>query len=161
LILVVTAAGSVDDPIPRLASRVLLFDRAGRLLLFRGGDPGRPGVRYWFTVGGGRDPGESAVDAAVRELREETGLVVPPGALGAPVWHQTTDFPFAGLWYRQEQDFFLVRVDSWEVNVDGFEAVERESIDTHRWWSVDELVATSERFYPDELIDLMRGILEL
>ena len=130
------------------------------MLLFRGTDPGRPGIRYWFTAGGGLDEGETSTQGAARELREETGLSLPPERMGDPVWHQVTDFPFDGRWYRQDQDFYLVRVDALEVNVDGFEEVERESIDDHRWWSLADLETTAERFYPDELIDLLRGILE-
>ena len=38
--------------------------------------------------------------------------------------------------------------------------LERASIDDYRWWSVAELEATSERFYPDALVDMLRGILD-
>jgi 8-oxo-dGTP pyrophosphatase MutT (NUDIX family) len=151
--------GSVENPIPRRAARVLLVDGPGRILLFRGSDPGRPGSRYWFTVGGGLDDEESSTAGAVRELREETGLALAPEALGQPVWHETTEFPFEGRWYHQEQDFYLVRVDSWTVSSAGFDVVERRSIDGHRWWSVAELEATSERFYPRELPELLREML--
>jgi ADP-ribose pyrophosphatase YjhB (NUDIX family) len=157
-----TAAGpgSVGNPIPRRAARVMLVDADRRVLMFRGRDPGRPGVKYWFTAGGGLDEGETPAEGASRELREETGLVVPPEQFGTPIWHQVTDFPFNGLWYRQEQDFFLVRVGAVQVSLDGLDELERDSIDAHRWWSVADLEATSERFYPDELVDLLRGILE-
>jgi 8-oxo-dGTP pyrophosphatase MutT (NUDIX family) len=150
----------VDNPIPRRAARILVIDAQRRVLLFRGFDPGRPGIRYWFTAGGGMDEGETSAEAAARELREETGLSVRPELLGEPVWHEVTDFPFDGRWYRQDQDFYLLRVDTLEVNVDGFEEVERASIDDYRWWGVAELEATSERFYPDALIDMLRGILD-
>lgn len=36
---------------------------------------------FWSLPGGRIEPGEAAVDAVVREVREETGLVVEPGDL--------------------------------------------------------------------------------
>ena len=150
--------GSIENPIPRPAARVLLIDGAGRVLMFRGFDPADPGRRYWFTVGGGLDPGETAAEGAVRELREETGLEVSPHEVGAPVWHEVTDFPYDGRWYRQDQDFFAVRVGSWDVRIDGFDHEERRSIDGYRWWSVQDLISTGEEFYPRQLPDLLREL---
>jgi len=141
--------------IPRRAARVLVVDGGGRLLMFRGFDPARPQHRYWFTVGGGIDAGESMVDGAVRELHEETGLRLCAADLGEPVFHDVTRYPFGGDWYQQEQDFYLVRVDTLEVRVDGFEQMERESIDGYRWWTAAELASTTERYYPEELPALL------
>ncbi len=151
--------GSKENPIPRRAARILLIDGDGRVLMFRGFDPARPGWRYWFTAGGGLDEGETPAAGGARELREETGLAMTSESLGPPIWHQRTDFPFDGRWYRQEQEFFAVRVESVDISIDGFDAVERQSIDAHRWWSVDELAKTDERFYPAELPQLLREIL--
>ena len=151
--------GSRDNPIPRQAGRVLLVDAAHRVLLVRGADPGRPGSRYWFTVGGGLDPGETVREAAIRELLEETGLTVLPTALGDPVRHDVTDFPYEGIWYRQRQEFFLLRVSSWEVPVAELRPDEEHAIHEHRWWSLDELAATAERVYPADLPALLRDVL--
>jgi 8-oxo-dGTP pyrophosphatase MutT (NUDIX family) len=150
--------GSIENPIPRRAARVLLIDGEGRVLMFRGFDPADPARRYWFTVGGGLDPGETAAEGAVRELREETGLHLGPDEVGRPVWHEVTNFPYDGRWYRQEQDFFLVRVGSLDVSVEGFDHEERRSIDGYRWWSVDDLVTTDEAIYPLGLSDLLREV---
>lgn len=147
------------DTIARRAARVLLVDAAGRVLLLRGFDPARPHHRYWFTVGGGLEPRESAADGAARELLEETGLRVPAQALGEPVWREVSEFPFDGRWYRQEQDFYLLRVPSWEVDVSGHNELERASVDGYRWWSRDELRGTDQRFYPPELPDLLDRLL--
>ncbi|MFB9234307.1 NUDIX hydrolase [Plantactinospora siamensis] len=144
----------------RRAGRVLLVDDAGRVLLLHGRDPARPGHHYWFTPGGGLDPGESAVAGAARELAEETGLRLPPAALGEPVWREVTEFPFDGRWYRQEQEFFLVRVPSWAPDTSGFDEIERNTIDAHRWWAPAELAATGERFYPAELVSVLRAALD-
>lgn len=147
------------DVIPRRAARVLLVDGDDRVLMFRGFDPARPEHRYWFTPGGGLDPEESYVVGAARELAEETGLRLAPEQLGQPVWHEVSEYPFDGRLYRQHQDFFLVRVSAFTVDTAGFDQVERDSIDDHRWWEVAELEATDERFYPGELPALLRRLL--
>jgi 8-oxo-dGTP diphosphatase len=54
-------------------------DQAGRLLLVRRGR--EPGRGLWSLPGGRVEPGETATAAVVREVREETGLDVVPGAL--------------------------------------------------------------------------------
>ncbi|SBT53198.1 NUDIX hydrolase [Micromonospora auratinigra] len=136
---------------PRRAARVLLVDAGGRLLLFQGSDPARPEHRYWFTPGGGLDPQESPAEGAARELAEETGLRLSPAELGAPVWSETVEFPFDGVWYRQQQEFFLVRVPGWQVDTAGFNEIEQASVHGHRWWTVDELSSTGERYYPTDL----------
>lgn len=146
--------------IPRRAARVLLVDASGRVLMLRGRDPGRPDHSYWFTVGGGLDAGETPVQGAVRELFEETGLRACPEALGEPVFHEVVEFPFDGQWYRQDQDFFLLRVDAVEVDFAGFSELERASVDAHRWWSLAELRATAERYYPPSLPELLADLIE-
>ncbi len=145
-------SGAVTVYTPRRAARVLLVDAAGRLLLFRGFDPARPEHgRWWLTPGGGLDPGETYAEGAVRELAEETGLRTTVSELGEPVHADLTEFSFDGVWYRQEQQFFLVRVAAHEVDTTGFSDIERGSVDGHRWWSAQELGATAERCYPVDL----------
>jgi ADP-ribose pyrophosphatase YjhB (NUDIX family) len=151
----------VTEAIPRRASRVLVVDETGRILLLHGTDPARPGFAYWFTVGGGLDEGEDHRQGAARELFEETGLRVSPEELGEPVWRETTEFPFDGVWYRQEQEFYVLRVPAWEIDTSGFDEIERASVDGYRWWSVDELTDTAERVYPVDLPDLMRTLVEV
>lgn len=56
-----------------------MHDGQGRLLLIRRGT--EPGRGRWSLPGGRCEPGETAAEAAVREVREETGLVVRAGAL--------------------------------------------------------------------------------
>jgi 8-oxo-dGTP pyrophosphatase MutT (NUDIX family) len=135
---------------------VLLVDRADRTLLLRGGDPARPGLRWWFTPGGGLDDGETPAEGAARELFEETGLRVAAADLGEPVWHQVTRFSYDNRQYRQEQEFFLCRVPEWQVDTAGFDPEEQRTIDDHRWWTAAELEATSETVYPENLSELLR-----
>jgi 8-oxo-dGTP pyrophosphatase MutT (NUDIX family) len=149
---------SGSEIIARRAARVLVVDAAGRVLMLRGIDPAEPGHCYWVTVGGGLEPGESLLDGAVRELAEETGLRVAAADLGEPVWADTTEFPFDGRRYRQEQVYYLLRVSSWEVDRSGFDEVERATVTGHHWWSFDDFAAAIEPYYPVELPDLLRKI---
>lgn len=52
----------------------IVFDTDGRLLLILRARAPSPGT--WSVPGGKCEPGESAADACVRELAEETGLTV-------------------------------------------------------------------------------------
>jgi 8-oxo-dGTP pyrophosphatase MutT (NUDIX family) len=146
----------MTDPVDRLAARVLLLDREGRVLLFRGCDPTSPEAgEWWFTPGGGRDDGESARECAVRELREETGLRLSAEALGEIVHERLTVFPFGGRTYRQSEDYFLVRVEGHEVDTSGFSEVENRFVLGHRWWHPEEIRTTDEKVYPEELLDVL------
>lgn len=57
---------------PKPCGGALVADDAGRLLLVRRAH--EPFLGYWDIPGGFCDPYEHPADAAVRELREETGL---------------------------------------------------------------------------------------
>ena len=144
--------------IERRAARVLVVDVAGRVLMLRGADPADPVRPYWFTVGGGLEPGESVAEAAVRELAEETGLRLPVGEVGEPVWNDVTEFPFDGQRYRQEQTWFLVRVPSLDVDLSGFDEIERATVSDVAWWTSADFSASVEPFYPPDLPMLLRRL---
>lgn len=57
----------------------VIRDDAGRLLLIRRGR--EPGKGLWSIPGGRIEAGETDEEAVVREVREETGLIVTPGPL--------------------------------------------------------------------------------
>lgn len=136
----------------REAARVLLVDGAGRLLLFHGLDPADPvGGSWWFTPGGGTDPGESAEQTARRELWEETGL--RPVDVVGPVAERTTEFPFDGRLYRQHEQYFVVRLEGTDVEVAPVAHTELEvrSVLGWRWWTAAELAGTDEAVHPDWL----------
>jgi 8-oxo-dGTP pyrophosphatase MutT (NUDIX family) len=144
--------------IDRRAARVLLIDAAERTLLLHGGDPARAGQQWWFTPGGGLDDGETPAEGAARELLEETGLRVDPAELGEPVHHETTEFSYDNRQYRQQQEFFLLRVDDWQVDHAGFDADEQRTITGHRWWSTAEIDTSTEQIFPIGLADLLRKV---
>jgi 8-oxo-dGTP pyrophosphatase MutT (NUDIX family) len=146
----------MSEPVDRLCARVLLLDEQDRVLLFHGTDPSDSSAgSWWFTPGGGREPDETAQQCAARELLEETGLLLPATEMGEVVHERVTEFPFLGSLWRSIEDYFLVRVDTHEVDTSRFSEIEVASVLGHRWWSKDELARTEETYYPGELLELL------
>jgi 8-oxo-dGTP pyrophosphatase MutT (NUDIX family) len=145
--------------IERRAARILLVDGADRVLLFYADDP-HADRGYWLTPGGGLDAGETLAEGAARELFEETGLRLPPPAFGSPVWREVVEFPIDGGSVRQAQEFFLVRVPSWDVVTHGLDPNEQNYLVGHRWWTIEELEQTDDRLYPAELAGLLRRLMD-
>ncbi len=76
-------AAAVNEHRPAAVAAVLLPDADGRacLLLTRRAATLRSHTRQWALPGGRIDTGETAVGAALRELREEVGLALDEGAV--------------------------------------------------------------------------------
>lgn len=148
------------DGVPfRRGARLILLDEGDRVLMVRGHDVDNPARSWWFTVGGGIEPGESSVDAAARELTEETGLVVDPASIVGPVATRTAAFDFARQTVRQDEEFFLARIEAAApVVTDGWTAVERSFMDEVRWWRLDELADVAEEVFPATFVPLVRTL---
>ena len=96
---------------------------------------------YWHVVAGVVEHGEGIIDAARRELREESGLV---GAdlfdLGSPVIYPIT--PALRQHYDYPADLNAVTVYSFAAEApSGWEPTLNEEHDEYRWTTVDEAVA--------------------
>ena len=149
------------DGVPfRRGARLILLDRADRVLMVQGHDVDQPERHWWFTPGGGIDAGESSVDAAVRELLEETGLVLDPTDVVGPVATRSAVFDFRRQAVRQDEEFFLARIDEpGPMVTDGWTEVERAFMDELRWWELDALDLVDTQVYPEAFVPLVRELL--
>jgi 8-oxo-dGTP pyrophosphatase MutT (NUDIX family) len=143
----------------RLSAKAFLVDGAGRLLLLDCADPARPGVRWWELPGGGVEPGEDEVTALVREVLEETGIAVPPGAVGPLVWTQESTFLHRGRRHWSRCHGRVVQVDAFTSAAPALTDDEQDTILGSRWWTPAELAATGERFFPRHVPVLLPRVL--
>jgi 8-oxo-dGTP diphosphatase len=105
----------------------VIFDDAGSVLLHRSRDDGN-----WYVPGGAIDPGEQPADAVVRELREETGLIVAPIRIAAVTTSPQFSYP-NGHRVQYVSTIFLCRAVGGTLGVGDDESLEL------RYFALDEL----------------------
>ncbi len=163
------AARVPATPAPELRStvRALVLDADDRLLLewYLAADVRRPGglphrEPVWIAPGGGLAPGETAEAGVERELREETGLVGV--AWGPWLWRRTADLHYQGRVRRFVEHYRLGRVAAAAPRAEptALDPHEHGALLGYRWWSLPELLATSDVVYPPRLAERLTAVLE-
>jgi 8-oxo-dGTP pyrophosphatase MutT (NUDIX family) len=140
----------------RETARILLVDEENRVLLLKTHfDPEVGLPPRWLTPGGGIDHGETTLQAAVRELLEETGLVIDPAILEEPVLETSGRWDWAdGLSYHTYKDtIYELRVLNFDPDTSGFTQDEHRDVLEYRWWTIAELMESDEVLAPHDLKD--------
>lgn len=137
----------------RRTARVLLFDPAERVLLIRCMVMRTDGeFVFWLTPGGEIEAGETPIDAARRELREELGLEVE---VVGPLYTEGSQFEHRGE-MRDNLDFvFTARCAADAPALRGVTPEEIEIMKEIRWWTAAEIETSSERIFPVDLAGRM------
>lgn len=155
--------GPVTEPEypERLAGRVIAVDQARRVLLFYYDDR-PPKGKHWSTPGGGVEEGEDCYAAACRELFEETGwadVPVSPGEVLTDSNVQWSNLRGTPTLCRQQDHYFVGRVPGAARPLGAVAAMHAcDGIVGYRWWTLEELDATTEDIYPPGLADLVRRL---
>ena len=151
------------SPVERRAARVLVIDPDGHVLLLRGWDPAEPRAgSWWITPGGGLERGETPLQAASRELHEETGLSNVD--LRGPVHTEVVEYSLAGRAYRQHQEYYVTHVNRFALSNTDWTPLERDIMLEARWWSVDQVQRNcveetpAEPVYPRNLAAVIRSL---
>lgn len=145
----------------RETARIILKNPLGDVFLLNTHfDPEVQLPPRWITPGGGIDEGETLIEAAIRELREETGLVVSPEDLGAEIWRTEGKW----LWgdgqnhHTYVDYFFLLNVDDFELDNSLWTTDEVRDVLEYRWWNINELANSGQLVGPHKLIEFLQQI---
>ena len=137
----------------RRAARILLLDSEERLLLFRFHFPGYD--PFWATPGGEAEPHEDYPQAAIRELREETGITAAPGP---EIARRIEDFEmWNGEVITAHEAYFRIQVAQAVIDTSGHTDLERDCMQQHRWFTRADLADWDETIFPADILALLDG----
>ena len=148
--------------IERNVVRAVVLDAKRQVLLFHTHDPTYAELGTWWELpGGGIEPGETYRAALVRELAEETGIVITPEQVEAPNWRRRATFRYRGKRLVNNEVVVAVRLPVVAPPVVGHDRVGFEDDDyfDFRWCPTADVVRSTDRFYPGRLPELLEAFL--
>ncbi|MDO5084793.1 MAG: NUDIX domain-containing protein [Arachnia propionica] len=138
----------------RYGVRVLLL--AGtEVLLINDSDPGVPTSSWWVVPGGGIDDGEPALEAACREVAEETGFELTSSQLVGPVGGGVAVHGYSDRIRVQQDVFYRAVVPRFVPDLSGWTPWERQRMKGAAWHRLDHL---PDALWPNRLPELVAAI---
>lgn len=140
----------------RKAARLLVISPSHEVLLFRfvHKDGALAGRNYWATPGGGLEHAETFQAAAIRELREETGIQVDT-VKGPVAERQFSMLLPSGETVLALEQYFVVHAPNQVLSRADWTVEEAEVMADHHWWSAQELRSTEETVWPEALVEML------
>lgn len=146
----------------RHTSRLIVLDPRDRLLLIQyqaavASDPDGSAPRaFWYTPGGGIDPGETPEEAGLRELDEEVGIRgVELGPCVATC--EALRDKFIKTSFCRER-YFVIRAPSDRIDTSRLAETDLDPVLDVRWWNIEDFIAAKEFLIPMSVLPLARRI---
>jgi len=140
-------------PEPALSIRGVLVSPEGLILLIK---IAGPRGELWITPGGRWESGEKHSATLRRELREELGLTDFDHE--GQIWTRRGSHTVEGGPVLEIEHFYLVHTDVFEPSNAGMEPEELSRFAEFRWWRIEDVRRSEERFAPARLGELLEEL---
>ena len=149
----------------RNSVKVVLLNNKNELLLLFTDDSsiktenGKYDGGFYQLVGGKIEEGESLLEAASRELFEETGLTSKDVDFGKVIWKGRLDLNIHGELTHINQKFILARTSMSSVTLKNLTSEEKKTCRELRWMNLDEIKNSDTIIYPRRLPIYLQDVL--
>lgn len=149
----------------RNSIRILLINKSNELLLMYVDDPkttsadGSYRGAFWCSIGGEIESGEDVKDAAIRELKEETGLNIKDVTFGPIVWFGEFKMMLYGQMTQLKQQFIVAHTEKTQITLKYLTPEEKKVVKKLSWFSLDNIKSSKEIIYPIGLENYLPDIL--
>lgn len=149
----------------RHSIKIILLNETDELLLISIDDPRTKGVGedyrgpFWNMIGGQIEAGESVLEAATRELFEETGISEKDVRFGPIVWYGEYDLILNGTLTHIKQQFIVARTKQRTFSLANLTEAEAKTVKQLAYFSLHDIINGGEIIYPILLPDYLPDII--
>lgn len=138
----------------RLTARIVLLNDENKIILLKFIEPNRS---FWLTPGGKIEHNETPLQAARRELYEETGITAAE-FIEPHSWYYEGIAPLNGTSTLFKEHIFFARTYTSHTTNEHLNEDKKEIIEEYKWWDLNALIASREIVYPRGLAEALKPI---
>jgi 8-oxo-dGTP pyrophosphatase MutT (NUDIX family) len=149
----------------RQSIKIILLNDADELLLMCMDDPKTMSIdggyrgHFWTLIGGQIEANETVLEAAIREVFEETGICKEEIQFGPLVWFGEFDMILHDIPIHIRQQFIVARTKRRSFSLTNLTQDETEVVKYLEWFSYDRILNSGEQIYPVLLPNYLQEII--